>query len=344
MIREKTGGYVLCGSTQSKGGGAILLKYTSNGNLLWKRFFGGTDLCFFSSLIQTTDGGFLLAGIKHEQGTENDIWLVKTDSEGFLLSTKTILQNRNQTVSSISEIKGVGFVVCGMTLLENKETEIFKQFYDDKYELISTQTHMLPREITVQSLLYMQDNGILVVGSKRDFTKRLAEGIIIKFSPTGDEQWKKTFPEAGNTELNKSVEHDSIIYVCGSTYTNQKNQDGFLAVLDMNGKMLWKKTYGGSDNDMANSLAILENRIAFCGQYGGNATHDPDAWMAVLDRKGNIIFSKTYGGKNFDAALSITSSLNGGYACSGYTTSFTAGNSDGFLLIADSTGTIQFPY
>ena len=69
------GGYILAGITSSYGAGdwdAWLVKTDTNGNKQWDKTFGGTGKDLGSSVKQTTDGGYILAG-----GTKGDLWLIK---------------------------------------------------------------------------------------------------------------------------------------------------------------------------------------------------------------------------------------------------------------------------
>jgi len=71
----------MTGSTWSFGvdyGAVYLIKTDSNGDTVWTRFFDGIYSDEANSVIQTSDGGYILAG----RWGGNYAWLIKTDSSG----------------------------------------------------------------------------------------------------------------------------------------------------------------------------------------------------------------------------------------------------------------------
>jgi len=117
MVQTCDGGYALAGYTDSYGAGGIdfwLVKIDSAGNLQWNKTYGGTDADNAYSLVQTTDGGYALAG---ETGYDFDygidFWLVKTDSAGNLQWNKTYGGNGLQYANSLVQTSDGGYVLAG---------------------------------------------------------------------------------------------------------------------------------------------------------------------------------------------------------------------------------------
>lgn len=84
---------------------AWLVNTDSSGNVQWNKIYGpdveDSDRYFYS-FQQTSDGGFIAAGVTNEfNGGENSIWLVKTDSSGSI-SSCTDVHNDLATTGSIA--------------------------------------------------------------------------------------------------------------------------------------------------------------------------------------------------------------------------------------------------
>ncbi|MBN1215523.1 MAG: hypothetical protein JXA99_08760 [Candidatus Lokiarchaeota archaeon] len=103
-----------------------LYKLDDNGILLWNKTYKGLvdGAAFFaSSLIETSDLGFLIAGdvIYMDNDSINpNIFLVKTDNNGTIEWTKEIKTSTSDYFSSITETFDGGFVILG-TIFENKD-------------------------------------------------------------------------------------------------------------------------------------------------------------------------------------------------------------------------------
>ncbi len=88
-VQETTdGGYIVAGYTNSFGAGGYdvyILKLNSNGTLIWQKTFGGGIDDKAYSILQTTDGGYIVAGSTTSLGAGgSDVYILKLDSNGEL--------------------------------------------------------------------------------------------------------------------------------------------------------------------------------------------------------------------------------------------------------------------
>jgi Secretion system C-terminal sorting domain len=117
-IQQTTdGGYIIAGSNSFifSMGKAILLKINSSGDTEWVKEFDGSTDNGANSVQQTTDGGFIFTGFFREfPGAGNeDIWLVKTDSNGDTTWTQRITGFTYDRGTSVQQISDGGYIVSG---------------------------------------------------------------------------------------------------------------------------------------------------------------------------------------------------------------------------------------
>src|SRR6218665_1083460 len=131
------GGYIVSGTSNSSsgdvtdnhqaGGGydsdAWVINLDSQGNILWKKSYGGYDgSSNFSSIEQTSDGGFIAAGSTSAAGGDApplqriaDLWVVKMDATGTIVWSKNFGGSRGQDAFSVNQLPGNGYIVCGVS-------------------------------------------------------------------------------------------------------------------------------------------------------------------------------------------------------------------------------------
>jgi hypothetical protein len=113
------GGYIIAGYTSSYGAGegdAWLIKTDSNGDKVWDKTFGGTSFDDGESVRQTSDGGYIIAGYTQSYGAGGeDVWLIRTDSNGDKVWDKTFGGTSEDAGWSVQQTSEGGYVIAGST-------------------------------------------------------------------------------------------------------------------------------------------------------------------------------------------------------------------------------------
>jgi hypothetical protein len=119
-VRQTTdGGYIIAATTLSMGdynGDFWLIKTDSDGNKVWDKIFGGTDVESATSVLQTADGGYIMTGCTQSYGAGGeDVWLLRTDSSGNKLWDKTYGGTDFDSANSVIATKDGGYIIAGYT-------------------------------------------------------------------------------------------------------------------------------------------------------------------------------------------------------------------------------------
>jgi PKD repeat protein/outer membrane protein assembly factor BamB/pimeloyl-ACP methyl ester carboxylesterase len=110
----------------------------------------------------------------------------------------------------------------------------------------------------------------------------------------------------------------------GDVTNNKGGKDYWIVKLDSSGNITWQKSLGGSGGDSARSIQqtndggyiVAGNTQSNDGDVTGNHGHC-DYWIVKLDASGNITWQKSLGGSDYDSAMSIQQTNDGGYIIAG---------------------------
>jgi hypothetical protein len=119
VVQTNDGGYAIAGYTGSYGAGGDdywLVKTDSAGNVQWNQTYGGANSESAYSVVQTSDGGYALAGWTRSFAVgSHDFWLVKTDPLGNMDWNQTYGGAESDTALAWSVVQTVdgGYAISG---------------------------------------------------------------------------------------------------------------------------------------------------------------------------------------------------------------------------------------
>jgi hypothetical protein len=197
------GGYVIVGETESYGNGnddVWLIKTNISGNLEWNQTFGGTNEDVGNSVIQTDDGGYIIAGYTSSSGAgSKDVWLIKTNETGVEQWKKTIGGPKSEIAHAVAQTSDEGFIITGYTESygdDHQDAWLIKT--DGKGNEQWNKTFGGKAFDSGYSVIETNDGGYLLSGFisevKEDF-------LLLKTDSKGNEQWNKKF---GGTDVDVS--------------------------------------------------------------------------------------------------------------------------------------------
>ena len=113
--------------------------------------------------------------------------------------------------------------------------------------------------------------------------------------------------------------------------------------LDKNGNKVWEKTFSGYFRNYANSIIATQDGGCIVAGYIHPSSMDEeyksDMWRVLkLDKTGNTVWDKIYGGDKEDKVKCIIATPDEEYIVVGYTSSKGAGNKDMWVMKLDKNG------
>jgi uncharacterized delta-60 repeat protein len=119
--------------------------------------------------------------------------------------------------------------------------------------------------------------------------------------------------------------------------------DLFLGKFNSSGDLTWAKTVGGADWDEGNSVAQTpDGGYVVTGRTRSFGAGDYDLFLCKFNSSGDLTWTKTVGGANWDEGKSVAPTPDGGYIVTGRTRSFGAGGDDLFLAKFNSSGDLTW--
>jgi hypothetical protein len=341
------GGYIVAVNTWSFGVGdndILLIKTDANGNVQWAKTYGGTYWDYASSVQQTSDGGYIVAGNTWSFGAGSDVLLIKTDADGNVEWAKTYGGTGDDWASSVQQTSDGGYIVAGYTGSFGAgwiDLFLIKTDADGNVEWAKTYGGTdIEGAFSVQQT---SDGGYIVSGTTWSFGAGDWDILLIKTDADGNVEWAKTYGGTGDDWASSVQQTTGGGYIVAG-YTNSFGEgydDIFLIKTDANGNIIWAKTYGGTDYDDASSVQqTSDGGYIVAGTTWSFGAGGGDIFLIKTAANGNVIWAKTYGGTDWDGAYSVQQTSDGGYIVAGTTWSFSAGAEDIFLIKTDENGDI----
>ena len=250
VLGTSEGGYLLAGSTNSFGSGDFdfwLLWTDSNGDSLTSRTFGGSGEDFCYAAQKTADGGYALAGYTDSFGSGTiDFWLIKVNSEGDSLWSRSYGGMNWDECSSIQQTADNGYILAGFTRSPDTGYSDFRLVRTDANgDSLWSQAYGGQGDDLCTSALQSSNGNYLLTGYTSSFGNDNRDSWIVRINEDGDSLWSITFGGSGDDYF-ESI-HQTIDYgfiVAGTTLTHSTGRSAFwLMRTDINGDSLWSRTF-----------------------------------------------------------------------------------------------------
>jgi hypothetical protein len=286
--QTREGGYIITGYTKSYGAGVndvYLVRTDAAGNQLWHKTFGGQYDDEGYSVLQASDGGFIVGGVTSSFAAGGrDVWMIKTDSSGNELWRKSHGALSSDGARCIEATRDGGYILTGWTF--SYGTDIYGSVWMVKTDSAGNlEWHKVfggtgaDRGYCVQQT---SDGGYVLTGYTDSFGAGNYDLYLIKTDDAGNERWSKTFGGTGRDYGNSVIQtSDGGFVIAGYTLSfGAGGDDAWIIRTDEYGNEYWKRTYGGSASDIAYSVKeTYDGSIVFAGHTLSYGAGLHDAWL-----------------------------------------------------------------
>lgn len=301
------GGYILAGYSGSDNGDVTgnhasddywVVKLDQSGNIQWQKSLGGSGLDQANFIQQTSDGGYIVAGISNSNDGDvtgnhggHDYWVVKLNPSGNIQWQKSLGGSTIDFATAIRQTSDNGYIVAGYTLSNDGDVTLNHGF--------------------------------------RDYW-------IVKLDSSGNMLWQKSFGGSGTDQAHDIQQTQDGGYIIagyvlssdGEVTEHRGSRDYWIVKVDPSGNLQWQKTLGGTNIDEAHSISQTPDGGYIVGGHSESTDGDVtanhgifDYWIVKLGATGNIEWQKSLGGSNTESLYSIRQTSDNGYILAGVTQS-----------------------
>lgn len=257
----------------------------STGDTLWTKTFGGPDLDYSKSIIETRDNNILICGSAQSfgDGSYGDIYLIKTNYDGDTLWTKAYSDPDQEVPFHLMETIDGDYIVTGTNEDDGNPREVYllkvdkngKKLWDKKIGPASWKWGYCTIELSNADLL--------ICGTVSN--EGYGQVLIIRTDPFGNTIWEKDFGEANITEEGLCIRENvngTFTIVGTANRANTFKEDILLLKVDQEGKQIWTKKFGNKGHDWGwNLIKDLNDDNIIVGEL------NEEIFMTVVDTSGN---------------------------------------------------------
>lgn len=315
------------------------------GDIDWLSTIGGSGEDEGNDIVATPDGGYLIVGttnstdgaISDKTTTDNDIWVIKADSNGSLVWSKTYGSSQNDKGYGIVATNDGNYVVSGYVSSGDGDVSTFEGFHDywifkisPTGDIIWEKSFGFSGSDQAKGLIATNDGGYLVSGFF-DVTASGGQGNDLQGGANSHDQ--------NDTRSSGNRQHGVGDY--------------WVIKLDANGNKVWRNFFGGTNDDRSFDLIQTpDNGYLIVGasestdfdvvdNHGGH-----DFWIVKVNAAGEKIWTQSFGGEEIDNGYALTSTQDGNYLFVGDTRSTGGditnplGNADSWAVKFSPTGSL----
>ncbi|MCD6448871.1 MAG: hypothetical protein J7L58_07545 [Thermoplasmata archaeon] len=301
-------GDVIVGTFWKQGeGNGLIMKVDENGNMIWQRCYGGRDEDGLWCVLETEDG-YLAGGYTFSYGGlyNEDFWLIKVDRNGNEIWNKTY-GTKDGVLGGITKAKDGGYLIVGSVPGFKNNVDIVDDVLllkiDENGDMIWYKSFGGNNTEAGDCIIEI-DDGYLISGVTVSYaTYGVSDAWLIKIDENGNEIWNRTYGWRGygwkGYVWNAYVKEEEDGYVIAGYVLLGRGEIpyAYLIKTDKEGNEIWKKVYGGGEYDYIKDFEVIDDGYILAGFTESYNVGNFDAWLLKVDKEGNEVWNKSFGGR-----------------------------------------------
>lgn len=342
VIELGDGSYLIFGLTQGTyGWGDVeFIRINNEGKLLWNQTWGYNHFSNYSPLIQTSDGGALIAGYFSQDNNIDDFSLIKFDNTGEFQWKKLVngIKNKPSRVTAVIETKDGGYFLAGR-FFDTNSSDHFPVFFKLDSNGVVQWNQTLGEGDQVESVIETVD-GYAFAGWTDSYEAIDDDYWLMKMDTNGQAEWNQTFGGRTDDLVSSLIQTaDGGFLLAGTSYdTEEYTSKIWIVKTDKKGNEEWNQTYAGLGYDSI-LIDTSDNSYTLIGTTNPyiSSVESFNMLLIKIDNIGTEQWNQTYGTTSSDSVSQTHAkdgilTSDGGYLLLGTEMGF-----DPFLLSSPST-------
>ena len=343
----------------------LLYPYFSYSQTTIQATYGGKSLEKGNDLLVAQNGDYILAGESESYGTDNRcINLIRVDASGKVIWSKIYDNGVYEMPNTVLPAPDGGYLVVGERYPKSGKTELafimkiggngnymWSKIYDGGGNMAEALGASATRDGSY-IITGRAEKTLMVTDIFYQVSSEMRYLYLFKINENGEALWSRKYSSGNEIKLTKGsdvLQTTDGGYVVAGEFDNMSSGDRTvnMALLktDGNGNISWCKEYGGSKDD-ASSVVIETSDGGFIigGETQSFGSGKTDISLIKTDVHGNVLWSRTYGGKSYDQLGSLLELSNGNIAIAGKISDEKSDEPSMLVGIIDKNGKVLSAY
>ena len=311
----------------------------------WEHSTGGNTKSIAKS-VALLSNGYVMAGETKSNDAGKEIFVVAVDKTG-----KELWKNNFGSVGDdsamciVSSNNNTRFYIAGvMTEKESSNKFISVLCIDKTGKQLWQKKYSGSDKEEANAILPLSDGGLFVVGATKNKGDNDKDVLLLKLNDKGMKDWHMTYGNRHFDDVAFSITetYDDNYLIVGYSIDNVTKKENIYAVkVDKYGTIKWEKNYGGNDSDVAFSVCKTTDRnYLICGYTKSQGFGEEDMYLIKIDDNGKVIWEKTFGGNQSDAAYCVSNIDENQYIFGGFSKTTGNGKPDAYLIKINNNGEV----